>query len=72
MEWKELEVYHATRMEEAVIEETIAVIVAVSVAVAVVAVRRWPRAWRRHTMALGLRSVNLKIIVILVVSCLGS
>ena len=71
MGWSELEVYPAIRTEEAMTEETIVVVVAtaMAMAVAVVVAEQWPRTWRRHAIVLRLRSVNLKIIMILVASC---
>ena len=70
MGWSELEVYAATRTEEAMTEETIIVVVttAMALAIAVVVAEQWPRTWRRHAIVLRLRSVNLKIIMI-VASC---
>ena len=70
MGWSELEVYAATRTEEAMTEETIIVVVttAMAMAIAVVVAEQWPRTWRRHAIVLRLRSVNLKIIMI-VASC---
>ena len=70
MGWSELEVYAATRTEEAMTEETIIVVVttAMAMVIAVVVAEQWPRTWRRHAIVLRLRSVNLKIIMI-VASC---
>ena len=70
MGWSELEVYAATRTEEAMTEETIIVVVttAMAMVLAVVVAEQWPRTWRRHAIVLRLRSVNLKIIMI-VASC---
>ena len=70
MGWSELEVFAATQTEEAMTEETIIVVVttAVAMAVAMVVAEQWPRTWRRHAIVLRLRSVNLKIIMI-VASC---